>query len=182
MQGINIDTYIAKFEEHARNAGYTTGNEETTFLFLKGLPTGILKDIMSAPTPVGYQQTKEKAVSATGAQQILNQLLQRRGGFPSKPQFQPRPQFQPQAPFYGKPQTSQNYNQPRYNSSNAPQSMNNQPVPMDLGRNQARRPLNRNNNWRARNNATNTTGNNNNGSSGACFQCGQTVHFARECP
>jgi hypothetical protein len=49
-----VDQYIAKFKELARSTGYTAGNEETTFLFLKGLPTGILKDVMIPPVPQGY--------------------------------------------------------------------------------------------------------------------------------
>jgi hypothetical protein len=76
-----VDQYIAKFEELARGAGYTTGNEETTFLFLKGLPANILKDVMTPLILAGYQAIKERTVSAVGAQQIIQQLLQKQGGF-----------------------------------------------------------------------------------------------------
>jgi hypothetical protein len=61
--------------------------------------------------------------------------------------------------------------------------MQNIPVPMDLDRSRMHHPFNRNNNnWHTRNNAMNTTGNNANASSGACFNCGQTRHFACNCP
>jgi hypothetical protein len=93
MQDRAVDQYIAKFEELARNAGYTAGNEETTFLFLKGLPVGLLKDVMAPPVPVGYQAIKDRTISAVGAQQIVQQLLQKRGGFIPRMNFQPRPSF-----------------------------------------------------------------------------------------
>jgi hypothetical protein len=54
---------------------------------------------------------------------------------------------------------------------------------MDLDRNRMCHPFNHNNNnWQTRNNVTNTTGNNTNASSGACFNCRQTGHFACNCP
>ena len=33
----NIDQYIADFEDLARKAGYTVGNDKTVSLFLRGL-------------------------------------------------------------------------------------------------------------------------------------------------
>jgi hypothetical protein len=88
-----VDQYIAKFEELARNAGYTTGNEETMFLFLKGLPARLLKDVMTPPVLVRYQAIKDRTISAIGAQQIVQQLLQKRGGFVPCTNFQPHPSF-----------------------------------------------------------------------------------------
>jgi len=37
MKFLEIDQYIAKFEDLARLAGYTVGNKETINFFLKGL-------------------------------------------------------------------------------------------------------------------------------------------------
>jgi hypothetical protein len=49
MRNDEIDLYIAKFEELARNANYNTGNEETVQIFLEGLNKETLQNILRAP-------------------------------------------------------------------------------------------------------------------------------------
>src|ERR1700741_1043416 len=131
---------------------------------------------MRAPTPQGYEETKRKAIQAVQAQQILNQLLNRGG--PPRPFAPSRPPYNNNRPFFQRPQGNRPP-PPRFNSTNAPRSYNNIPVPMDLDRGRARPQRN---NWRIRNNATNVTGPSNNPSAGACFNCGQNRHFAQNCP
>ena len=46
MQFPNIDQYISTFEELARQANYTIGSEETSRLFLKGLPRSVAKEVI----------------------------------------------------------------------------------------------------------------------------------------
>jgi hypothetical protein len=45
-----IDTYITKFEELARQVGYIVGNPETMHTFIKGLTPLVMKDILKPPT------------------------------------------------------------------------------------------------------------------------------------
>jgi hypothetical protein len=65
MKPGEIDQYIAKFEELARHALYTTGDLATTSLFLKGLPPGILVDIFKPPTITTYKDIKAQAIEST---------------------------------------------------------------------------------------------------------------------
>jgi hypothetical protein len=67
----DIDTYIAKFEELAWQAGYTLGSPESIQLFEEGLSYPILADIMRAPTVSGYYAIKERATHSATAQRKL---------------------------------------------------------------------------------------------------------------
>jgi Zinc knuckle len=82
------------------------------------------------------------------------------------PRFQ-QTQLQPMQQPY-----QPNRQNPRYNSSNAPPYMANQPVPMDLD--QARAPHN------MRGRAAQMTSNNR--PRQLCYQCNQPGHFAQDCP
>jgi hypothetical protein len=102
------------------------GSPESIQLFEEGLSYPILTNVMRAPTVSGYYAIKERATHSTMAQRKL--ATKRTPG--QNPSFIP---FQNQRPNYSnQPLPS---NPPRqYNSSNAPLSMSNTPVPMDLGR------------------------------------------------
>jgi hypothetical protein len=149
MKPGEIDQYIAKFEELARHALYTTGDPATTSLFLKGLPPGILIDVFKPPTITTYEDIKARAIESTRSQALIDSILgtRRTGGTARPPtnrgsfhrgafqSFQnlamqnnqnPTGQFQRNTPA-----APQNNNS--FTSSNAPCWMNNVLVPMDLG-------------------------------------------------
>jgi hypothetical protein len=90
---------------------------------------------MRAPTVSKYYAIKERATHSTMAQRKLTAKWTPGQNMPFVP-------FQNQRPNYNNHATPANL-QWQYNSSNAPPSMSNTPVPMDLGRARLR------NDWRA---------------------------------
>ena len=132
-----IDQYIAKFEDLVRLAGYTIGNEETINFFLKGLSQSVLEDVMKPPFVTTYNDIKNHAIQTMKAKQLIEGIRMRQN-YPSTQTFQnmfstqqQRPQFFNQGNQYQQRTPAPN---PQYNSLNAPRSMNNQPVPMDISR------------------------------------------------
>src|SRR6267142_871058 len=57
MKFPEINQYIARFEDLARLAGYTVGNEETINFFLKGLSQSVLEDVMKPLFATTYNET-----------------------------------------------------------------------------------------------------------------------------
>jgi hypothetical protein len=49
MRFPEINTYIVKFKELARQAGYTTGNRETMHTFIKGLMLSVMEEVLKPP-------------------------------------------------------------------------------------------------------------------------------------
>ena len=179
MRFPDIDQYISSFEELARQAGYTQGDDATTHYFVKGLAPSVLIDVYKPPVPQTYAEIKQRAIDSTRSRMLIDDILGKRRVPGRGPPPPPRPFGRP--PGQNRPFFSQNNTPPRgpptapqYNSTNAPRWMNNTPVPMDLSR--ARAPT-----WR---------GNRNNAFGRAtqaqrpltCFQCGKEGHFARNCP
>jgi hypothetical protein len=161
MKAPEINKYILKFEELCSKAGYTMGNTEVTYLFLKGLPKSILEDVVNGPQVGSYEDLKDRAIQVTRSQELLYNILKQQGGQSGQTT---QPQFIPQnfnngnfrhpshpidlgyhannyTPSYQRPNGNPNRNRPfnqggnlQYNSSNAPQSWNNCPIPMDIRR------------------------------------------------
>jgi Retrotransposon gag protein len=53
-----INQYISKFKELARRANYTVDNEETAQLFLEGLTTQVMQDVLTTDRLHGYEDYK----------------------------------------------------------------------------------------------------------------------------
>ena len=191
MTNNNYDKYVSKFEALADKANYTRGSAEMYNMFLEGLPMGILYDILKPPTPLTYNALKDKVRALAQGKAIIDGLLQQRnvrtqGGGTAYQHINNNGQRHPQIQnnWRGAPGGQRGGGQLQYNSTNAPASMNNTPVPMDLSRSCAP------SNWRGQGGqrgwrqgsyqgrVAQGTGNTNN----ACFNCGQVGHYTRNCP
>ena len=92
MKAPEIDEYIFKFEELCNKAGYTMGNTEVTYLFLKGLLKPILEDVVKGPQVGSYEDLKDCAIQVTRSQELLHNILKQQGGQTGQtthPQFIP---------------------------------------------------------------------------------------------
>jgi hypothetical protein len=67
MRFLEVDQYIANFEELVRRVGYTIGSEETIGFFLNGLTPSILDAVVCPPFLTNYNKYKAKAVQHTKA-------------------------------------------------------------------------------------------------------------------
>ena len=75
MTNNNYDKYVLKFESLADKANYTRGSAELYNMFLEGLPTGILYDILKLPTPLTYDALKDKVQALAQGKAIIDGLL-----------------------------------------------------------------------------------------------------------
>ena len=80
MKAPEIDEYISKFKELCNKAGYTMGNTEVTYLFLKGLLKPILEDVVKGPQVGTYEDLKDRTIQVTRSQELLHNILKQQGG------------------------------------------------------------------------------------------------------
>ncbi len=120
-----IDSYISNFEQLVRKALYQLGSHEMNQQFLSGLPRDVAKDMMHYLTPITYQEYSQKALTSVQSKVLLKNVFG--GGNRNFGAFAP----QQQQLQWNNP-CLQGQNTPQYNLSNAPQWMNNTPVPMNI--------------------------------------------------
>ena len=75
MTNNNYNKYVSRFEALADKAEYTRGSAEVYDMFLEGLPTNILYDMLKPPTPTTYDTLKDKVQSLTQGKAIIDGLL-----------------------------------------------------------------------------------------------------------
>ena len=139
----NYDEYVSKFKALANKAEYTRGSAELYDMFLEGLPTNILYNILKPPTPTTYNALKDKVQALAQGKAIIDGLLHQwnigtQGGGNAYQRVNNNQRHPlPQNNWRGPPGGQRGGNQQQYNSTNAPPSMNNIPMPMDLSRSHA---------------------------------------------
>jgi Retrotransposon gag protein len=101
MKNDDIDAYVAKFEELARNASYNTGHAATVHIFMEGLNKKTLKDVLSPPRVTSYATIKDRAIQSVAAQKTIKHVLNMKSSRGSVQQTNPFNQtyHRPQ-PFY----------------------------------------------------------------------------------
>jgi len=87
MRFLDIDQYIAKFEDLACLASYTVGNKETVNFFLKGLSQLVLKDILKPLFMTMYNNLKDCAIQTTKMKQLI-EGIHAKCNYPSTQTFQ----------------------------------------------------------------------------------------------
>jgi Retrotransposon gag protein len=178
MKNDDVDAYVAKFKELARNANYNTGHAAIVQIFMEGLNKETLKDILSPPQVTSYTAIKDRAIQSVAAQKTIKYVLNTKYSGGSIQQSNPFNQtYRCPQPFYQHNRQNQGWRQPQYNSSNAPRSMNNQPVPMDLGQTRAPNRGQGRGRWHQAN-VTNAGPSSRNQTNNACFQYGEIGHYA----
>jgi hypothetical protein len=78
MQFPEINTYIVKFEELARQARYTAGNPETMHTFIKGLMPTVMEDVLKPPHIQMYHVVKQNVIECTRLRVLLDNILRAR--------------------------------------------------------------------------------------------------------
>ena len=87
IKALEIDEYIAKFEELCNKANHMMGNTEVMYLFLKGLPKPILEDVVKGPQVATYEDLKDGAIQVTRSQELLHNILRQQGAQTTHLQF-----------------------------------------------------------------------------------------------
>ena len=172
MKWPEVDQYTIDFKKLMREAGYQLGTPESIQMYLKGLPSSVMKDILRAPMATTYQQTIEQAADSVKSQQLI-QLLERMRGIPQRFALQTNP-WQNFGGQRNTPQTTsltQAPSQAPFNTSTAPKAYNNQPVPMDLSHTQGNR-------GQGQQQYQGNTASTSQPTKGNCYNCGIAGHFS----
>jgi len=173
MKWPEVDQYTMDFKKLMREASYWISTPESIQMYLKGLPSSVMKDILRTPLATTYQQTIQQAAESIKSQQLIQSLKQMRGvpqRFPpcmnlwqnlGNQRNTPRTTSSTQAPLP----------RPSYNSTTAPRTYNNQPVPMDLSRTQGNR-------GQGQRQYRGNTANASQPAKGNCYNCGTAGHYS----
>src|SRR5713226_5237201 len=121
----DIDGYIAEFEDLTVQAGYNIASQETINLFLKGFNRNrnLLDKVFTPPVPITYEAMKGRLIAIVKSMQLVNSITQDAPDFRT---FRTNPTQMPRGN-----QPNRGFAPRQVTSSNAPQWMNNSPVPMD---------------------------------------------------
>lgn len=172
MEKSHIDQYISDFLRLANDASYNMDAAGTCLFFIKGLPRYVGAEVIKA-NPQNWAALCQAAVDTMAAwnriQIVFEPYANPQG---ARPQNANRFGGCQQSWRQNTTTTQVNHN-PQFNSSNAPCSHNNVPVPMDLSR---ARGFQR---GAAQGNVVRTQDRDR--SQMKCFNCDKPGHFAREC-
>lgn len=134
MKALDVDQYVSDFIDLANDAEYHLEAKGTKRMFTKGLGRFIgMETARRLPRGYNWNQLIMAAIEAVNWSKNVSNVH----GSPQQNPMQGgnwRRNNQPTAPPSTWQRPPQQMQQTQFNSSNAPRSMNNQPVPMDLSR------------------------------------------------